>query len=91
MIFDRKRHWSGKNHPFDICLNSLIKCTEGWCVGLGLEGVAWEWRELSEITWNGVGTEKEGTGNKDLKKRGEGGGGKLGEGVGALNRGGGGS
>ena len=51
---------------------------EGWCVELGLEGVAWEWRELSEITWHGVGTEKEGTGNKDLKKKRGGGGGQAG-------------
>ena len=25
--------------PFDICLNPLIMCKEGWCVGFGHEGV----------------------------------------------------
>ena len=24
-------------------------CKEGWCVGLGQEGVAWGWEELSEL------------------------------------------
>ena len=26
--------------PFDICLNWLIMCKEGWCVGLGQVGIA---------------------------------------------------
>ena len=34
---------------FDICLNPLIMCKAAECVGLGQEGVAWEWVELSEI------------------------------------------
>ena len=40
---------------FDICLNQLIMCKEGWCVALGQEGIAWGWVELSVIIkrgWN---------------------------------------
>ena len=58
-------------------------CKEGWCVRLGREGVdegGWNCLKYLKWGWN----RKKGRGNKDFKK----GGGKLGQGVGALKRGG---
>ena len=40
LIFDIKRQLNWYNHPFDICLNPLVVCKEGWCVGLGQRAVA---------------------------------------------------
>ena len=40
LIFDIKQYLNWYNHPFDTCLNLLIMCKEGWCVGLGQEEVA---------------------------------------------------
>ena len=42
-------------------------CKKGWCVGLGQEGVAWGWEELSELPKR-AGTEKRGGETKILKK-----------------------
>ena len=58
-----------------------VSIGEGWLVGLGQEGVAWGWGNCLKYLkrgWN-----REGRGNRDFKK-----GGKLGQGVGALKRGG---
>ena len=41
---------------------------EGWLVGLGLEGVAWGWGELSKNTLKGARTEKRGGETKFLKR-----------------------
>ena len=57
-------------------------CEEGWCVGLGQEGVAWGWGNFLKYLKRGGGVEQkrgEGRGNKDFKKAG-----KLGQGMGAL-------
>ena len=51
-------------------------------VRLGQEGFAWGWWELSKNTLKGAGTEKMGGDTKILK------GGKVGQGVCALKRGG---
>ena len=51
-LIENELNW--KNRPFDICLNLLIMCKEGWLVGLGQEGVVWRWRELSDIPEKGV-------------------------------------
>ena len=40
LIIDIKQHLNWFNHLFNICLNPLIMCQEGWCVGLGQEEVA---------------------------------------------------
>ena len=58
-------------------------CKEGCCVGLGQLGVAWAWGELFEIPEKGVKQEKGEGKEKIFKMRG-----KLGQGVGALKRGG---
>ena len=59
-------------------------CKEGWCVGLGQVGVTWGWRgDCLKYLKRGC-NRKEGRGKKDFKK----GWGKLGQGVGALKRGG---
>ena len=54
-------------------------CKKGWCVGLGQEGVAWGWRELSETPYKGV-EQKRREGKQRFKKEGD----KLGQGLGAL-------
>ena len=57
-------------------------CKEGWCVKLGQEGVAWGWGNCLKYLkrrWEG----KERRENKDFKK-----GGKVGQGVSALKKGG---
>ena len=67
-----------------ITLLIFVRTKEGWLVGLGQEGVERGWRDCLKYLkreWN----RKEGKGNKDFKKRG--GGGKLGQGVGALKQG----
>ena len=63
-----------------------IVCKEGWFFWLGQDGVVWGLGKLSEIPqkwveqkWLGWGETKD----KDLKKKG-----KLGQGMGALKRGG---
>ena len=48
ILWKKSHSKSSKNEPemkliFDICLNPLIMCKEGWCVGLGQEGVAVGW------------------------------------------------
>ena len=48
---------------WDICLNSLIMCKEGWCVRLGRKGLGNCLRYFKR-GWN----KKEGRGNKDFKK-----------------------
>ena len=55
---------------FDICLNPLIMCKEGWCLGLGRESGANCLKALIKRRWN----RKESRGNKHFKK-----GGKLGQ------------
>ena len=76
-----------KNHPFDICLNLLTTIKEGWCVGLGQEGVSR--REdgvcLCEVKGNCLkylirGVEWKRKKGKQILRRG----GKMGEGLGAL-------
>ena len=59
-------------------------CKEGWCVGLGQEGVAWGWGGTVWNTLKESGTEKRGGETKILKMEG-----KLGQVVGVLKRGGG--
>ena len=49
LIIDIKQHLNWFNHLFNICLNPLIMCKEGWCVGLGQEEVAWGCVELSKL------------------------------------------
>ena len=55
--------WTGK-----ITL-LIIMCREGWCLGLGQEGVSWDGGYLNYLKrgWN----RKEGRGNKGFKKGGQ--------------------
>ena len=75
MIFDRKQQLI---HPFDICLNPLIMCKEGWCVGLGQKGVALLWGNCLKYLKRGC-NRKWVRENKTFKNRGK---------LGALKRGG---
>ena len=59
LTFDIKWHLNWYNHTFDICLNPLITCKKGLCVGLGQEEVAWG-RETVQNTLKVGGTEKTG-------------------------------
>ena len=54
---------------------------EGWCVGLGQEGVAWGRGNYLKYLKRWCNRKKGGVGNKDFKK-----GGKLDQGVSALKR-----
>ena len=69
MIFDINRQLNWYNHPFDICCHLLVMCKEGWCVGLGKEGVVWGWEELSKIPWEW--DRKQWRRNRDFKKAGQ--------------------
>ena len=69
MIFDINRQLNWYNHPFDICCHPLDMCKEGWCVGLGKEGVVWGWEELSKIPWEW--DRKQWRRNRDFQKAGQ--------------------